>query len=387
MTGARIIIGSDLCPTAANESYFREGRIEELFGDLLPLFQGAELSIINLECPAVERPSPQLKSGPNLSCHPDCLKSLAEAGIDLVGLANNHVMDHGEAGLECTLRTCDKFGLAAIGAGPNLAAARRHFVGDVGGIRIGVVAAAEREWIAAGEATAGVNPLDAVEFVRFVKRERASFDKLIVLLHGGNEHNPYPSPRMVDTCRFLVEEGADLVAVQHTHCPGCFEYYRGGTILYGQGNLIFDYPSRHSAWHQGFLIDVEVRSDGTLVPRWRPYVQSRGQAGLRRMPPDEERQFLTQLEKRSAEIEDPKFVAQRWNDFCRDREAAYLSALFGHNRFWYGLNKYSGFVKRLSSKRKLAATCNIVRCESHREALVTIFENLLSKHRDPPRSK
>jgi len=37
----------------------------------------------------------------------------------------------------------------------------------------------------------------------------------------------------------MVNNGADVVLCQHTHCISCYENYRGGHILYGQGNFHF----------------------------------------------------------------------------------------------------------------------------------------------------
>ncbi len=64
-------------------------------------------------------------------------------------------------------------------------------------------------------------------------------DKIIVILHGGIEYYPFPSPELQDKCHFLIEEGADIIVCQHTHCAGCIEEYLNGYIIYGQGNLIF----------------------------------------------------------------------------------------------------------------------------------------------------
>ena len=49
-----------------------------------------------------------------------------------------------------------------------------------------------------------------------------------------------PSPRLKDTCHFLIEMGANAVVVQHPHSFGGYESYRGGHIVYGQGALVMD---------------------------------------------------------------------------------------------------------------------------------------------------
>lgn len=38
----------------------------------------------------------------------------------------------------------------------------------------------------------------------------------------------------------MVEKGADLVIYQHSHCVGSYEKYKDSTIVYGQGNFMFN---------------------------------------------------------------------------------------------------------------------------------------------------
>ena len=382
MKDIRILIGSDLCPTQQDQSFFRSGDIRELFGDSIPYFQRADLRIANLECPLVEKPHPILKTGPNMSCHPDCLQGMKEIGIDLLCLANNHMMDHGAAGLNCTLRNCERLGVATVGAGPNLSAAKRPFIRTINGIRLGVLAMAEHEWGIATESSPGVNPLDPIEYTRFVKRERSALDVLIVVLHAGNEHYPYPSPRLSDIAHFLIEGGAHVVVVQHTHCPGCIESYLDGTIVYGQGNLIFHRTAKNPDWYKGFLLEIKARADGSTRTQCIPYTQSWGHCGVRRMEGKEEEEFLEEIHSRSLQIGDPHFLMEKWKVFCEQRETGYLNELLGYKRIRARLNKYFGLAKRYSSKKRMAILCNIIRCESHREAVVAILENILSQKRD-----
>ena len=90
-----ILIGADLCPIGGNRLYFKQGEAGRLFNDLLPEFQQADLTIANLECPLIEHPSPIRKTGPTFGESRDCIKGIMEAGIDVLCLANNHILDHG----------------------------------------------------------------------------------------------------------------------------------------------------------------------------------------------------------------------------------------------------------------------------------------------------
>src|SRR4051794_41095304 len=118
-----ILIGADLCPIGGNLSSFKAGDAKALFNDLLEEFETADLFIANLECPLIEQPAPILKTGPVFGEASACINGIKQAGIDVLGLANNHIMDHGATGLQNTMEVCRKAGIATVGAAENLASA------------------------------------------------------------------------------------------------------------------------------------------------------------------------------------------------------------------------------------------------------------------------
>jgi len=97
-----ILIGGEVCPVRRNESFFNKGQLDKIYNDLLLEFTDADLSLINLECPLIDVKSPISKSGPILRAPSECIKGIAGIGIDIVNLANNHILDHGYQGLKNT---------------------------------------------------------------------------------------------------------------------------------------------------------------------------------------------------------------------------------------------------------------------------------------------
>jgi poly-gamma-glutamate synthesis protein (capsule biosynthesis protein) len=369
-----VLIGADLCPIEGNLRSFKDGDAENLFHDLLGEFEKADLVIANLECPLLERPSPIWKTGPTFGEAGDCINGIRQAGIDVLCLANNHILDHGPAGLENTLEICANAGIATVGAGVNLREARRILVRNVGGLRIGILAMAEHEFSIATRDSSGANPFDLIDFVRNVNARRADFDYLIVLLHGGDEFH-VPTPRLQDTCRFMIEMGASAVIVQHPHVLGGYEHYQGGHIVYGQGALIMDeaiYRDLRS-FHEGFLVKLSIAENATSAMDIVPFVQSAPVPGARRMAKDQEAQFRQSLNEKSKAIQDDTFVQAQWLRFCEEQKHDYLSGLLGHNRILRNLNRRGWLTRWLYGSRALLGVRNLVCCETHREALETIF--------------
>jgi poly-gamma-glutamate synthesis protein (capsule biosynthesis protein) len=366
----RVLIGGDVVPLGRALPAFEEGDAAAVFHDLLPAFEAADLAVVNLECPLIEREEPIRKTGPHLGAPTRCAGLLGSAGIGAATLANNHILDHGPQGLQSTVRACAEAGVETFGAGANLDEAARLRVLDAAGLRVGCLGMAEREWCAAGADTAGACPAGAVEFVRAVRQAAGTYDFLLVLLHAGLDYYPYPTPRLRDLCRFMIEEGAGAVVCQHSHRPGSCEWYRGGLIVYGQGNLVFD-PFRPMPpfYHRGFLVDLEVAGPGTCEARFLPYVQSLDGPGARRMAAEGEAEFLEDLEGRNRAIADEAFVREEFRRTCRQRLASYLSTLHGSGAVLRWLHNRLGWLDWVYGPEKLAWVLNVLRREGHREAI------------------
>ena len=372
----RIIVGADICPIGGNQSYFKAGDAVSLFHELLPEFEVADLVVANLECPLVDQATPILKTGPSFGEPSECINGIKQAGIDLLALANNHIMDHGPAGLKNTLKVCASAKILTVGAGENLDAARRILVKDLHGVRVGILALAEHEFSIATKKSWGANPLDLIDYVRNVKQHEDEYDYLIVLLHGGDEFH-VPSPRLRDTCRFMIEMGANAVIVQHSHCLGGYEQYHGGHIVYGQGALVMDEGIYRNLkiFHEGFLVKLFIAEDASSKMELVPFVQSDPAPGARRMGREQEAQFLRRLEEKAGALQNDNYVEDNWLKFCEKGKHDYMSCLLGHNRILAKLNA-RGFVEKFFYGRKaLLRARNIACCETHQEVIDTIFKH------------
>jgi len=370
-----IIVGGDVSPIGRNEEYFSQGDVSKLFGGSLSEFQKSDLAIVNLECPLIEDAKPISKAGPLLSSPSRCIRGLVDSGIDMVGLANNHIMDYGHTGLLNTIGVCNKNGIEVVGAGGNIAEARKIRIKNLNGFRVGVLAVAEHEFSIATKINSGANPVDLIDFIRNVNSTKENYDYLIVLYHGGNMNYPYPNPRLKETCQFMLENGANAVVVQHTHCPGCYSRHENGYIVYGQGNLLFDLPNRDKSFYKGMLIKLSIDNDKKEQFTLIPYEQSITGPGLRLLSGDVKQQFLATINERSEKIKDDAFVGSQWLAYCTNKKYRYLNRIYGINFLFRKLVLKKLFTRYLMNKRSMARLQNTISCESHREAILTILSN------------
>ncbi len=369
-----ITIGGDICPIGRNLPYFISGDAKGIFDGFLDDFRNADMAIVNLECPLIIKKTPIYKAGPVLGVPSDCINGLKAAEINIVNMANNHILDHGPEGLENTLKVCKEAGISTVGAGKNLKEAKKILIKKIGKIRIAILSVAEHEFSIATENSYGANPLDLISFVIEVQKNKELFDYLIVLLHGGNEFYPYPSPRLKNICHFMIDQGAKLVIVQHTHCPGSYEDYREGHIIYGQGNLIFDMPEENKVFFEGFLIKMTLNNDRESKMDIIPYRQSDSKAGARKMEGEYKRSFYQALNERSNAIKDDSYLQNQWIKFCESRKKDYLNRILCSNRLLQRLSAHRFFFKLLYPRKSLLKLQNTISCEAHREVLETLFK-------------
>ncbi len=364
-----LLIGADFVPTKSNTEYFEKGDIGHLFGEqLVGLLESADYRIFNLETPLADQASPIAKCGPNLIAPISAINGYKAAGVDLLTLANNHILDQGKQGLESTLRALNDAGIAYVGVGNTPDDAAKPFVWECDGKKIGVYACAEHEFSIVTDGSAGANPIDLLESPDHIAALKEQCDYVIVLYHGGKEYYRYPSPNLQKVCRKLVEKGADLVLCQHSHCIGCEEKYAGGTIVYGQGNFLFD-GSDHECWQTGML----VRLGDNFEVSYLPLVKRKETVRLAER--DEAEQILGTFFERSKEILAGEFVTQKYSAFAEEMLPTYLMRV---SALRPGLllricNKLSGYrliprmLRRKYTKSSRLVVENCIACEAHRE--------------------
>jgi len=177
-----------------------------------------------------------------------------EMGFDVVSLANNHVWDLGEEGLQNTIKILQDNGIKYCGAGLNGEEASRPAVIEKDGLRVAVLAYCMygNKYLGYVELAlpgkAGVNPLDMDKVVRDIKSAKRKYDKVIVMPHWGREYRYEPLPECVSMARQMISAGADAVLGSHTHQIQPILKYKGKPVCFSMGNFLFPdfymYPPR-----------------------------------------------------------------------------------------------------------------------------------------------
>ena len=241
-------------------------------GAMRKLIKGADIALANFENPAPNRFTWH-HSGTIFSADQTLIDGLTNAGIDVVGTANNHIRDQGGAGLLQTLKNLHKRGLKTAGSGKNLAAARKPAMFDVHGVKVAILA---YDAIAASyHATAtkvGSAPMTAKVVIADVKKAKANgADVVIVFPHWGTEYHAKPNPGQRVLAHQILDAGADMIIGNHPHWTQAMEVYKGKPIWYALGNLVFDQTWSEETM-EGMTVELTFAGPKLAQVRIRPHI-------------------------------------------------------------------------------------------------------------------
>ena len=243
--------------------------------------RSADLSFGNLEAALHDDPS----KFPNVRTlgHTGDAPLLRELGLDVVTLANNHVLDVGPEGLELTRRTLDDLGIRHFGAGQDLDHALQPLVMEVHGWRIGFVGFVEGRPVthkyAARRNAPGAAYLDAGLIRNAVTELRSRVDLVVVSFHQGVNYVHYASPRQREFVREAVDAGAHLVIGHHPHVlQGWHRWPRGdgsgeAPVFYSLGEFLWDpqvgdvvEPRWDAARRKTAILEITVEDAASAAP-------------------------------------------------------------------------------------------------------------------------
>lgn len=225
-------------------------------GDIL---RSADIVVGNLECPLSTRGEP-IEKRFLFRAHPRNLAALPWAGVDIVSLANNHLLDFGEEAMEDTLEGLKDNGILYVGAGLSEEEAHRPVIMEVKGVKIAFLAYAAMRWKGSPEVPTEMRvafaEVDRVQ--EGVRRAKEQADLVVVIMHLGTEYQSQPDAEQLAVAQAAVEAGATLVIGHHPHLVQETTLYLGGFIAYSLGDFVFDMP-----WEEeGAILRAFLTPDG-----------------------------------------------------------------------------------------------------------------------------
>lgn len=243
--------------TSFNAMFESVGDPGWFFENVRSIFEGDDLTIVNLEGPLTESEDIQEKTFA-FKGSPSYTQVLTAGSVEAANLANNHSRDYGESGYEDTIENVENAGIQTFGY-------ERTALMEIKGVKVGL---------------AGIYVLaDGMEREAQLKEEvNALKDQgaqlIVVSFHWGSEKENYPDDIQKSLAHTAIDEGADLVLGHHPHVLQGIETYKGKKIVYSLGNFCFGGNSNPSdkdtmIYQQTFTVtgdEVAEDEDFVIIP-------------------------------------------------------------------------------------------------------------------------
>lgn len=255
-----VFTGDVLLSDYVLNNYRANGISGVLSTELLQELQNADLTVINNEFPFSTRGTQAPDKQFTFRVNPQYVSVLTDMGVDLAGLANNHVLDYGADALLDTFGTLDQAEIDYLGAGDSLERASALITKEVNGQTFGFLAASRVipvvEWDVRNCKPGVFTTYDPTLLLTAIREAKEQCDYLSVLVHWGIERDEYPQDYQSVLAARYIDAGADLIIGSHPHVLQGISYYKDKPIFYSLGNFIFNQEIARTA-----AVRVTVESD------------------------------------------------------------------------------------------------------------------------------
>ena len=249
------------------------------FGPITSVLKSADFTAVNLETAVTSRGTPQPKTY-HFRTMPTAFTALRDGGVDLVTMANNHVLDYGQVGLADTLAAARAARFPYVGIGTDAAAAWAPYVTTIKGTPIAIIGVSQVAELASSWAATDTRPgeANAINLRRTLAAVRAAKRRariVVVFMHWGTEGQACPDANQLALAPELAAAGASIIVGAHAHVLQGSGWLGHTFVAYGMGNFLW---WQHSYSTATGVLEVTLHRSGPLTARFIPAeVSSTGQ--------------------------------------------------------------------------------------------------------------
>lgn len=245
------------------------------FGPIIVVLRSADFAAVNLETAVTSGGTPQPKTY-HFRAPAAAFTALHDAGIDLVTMANNHVLDYGQAGLADTLAAARAARFRYVGIGVNATAAWAPYLTTIKGVRIAIIGVSQvaelaSSWVATGTRPGEANAIDLGRTLAAVRSAKRLASVVIVFMHWGTEGQACPDEAQLSLARELAAAGASIIVGAHAHMLQGSGWLGRTFVAYGLGNFLWWERSYSTATG---VLELTLHPHAPLTARFVPAVVS-----------------------------------------------------------------------------------------------------------------
>jgi poly-gamma-glutamate synthesis protein (capsule biosynthesis protein) len=374
----KVTIAGDFFGGGQASKVMKQPAVSFIDSKIIRLFKDSDLALLNLESPLTQTNKAINKSGPPIKASQVVADRIKEMGIDLVTLANNHIMDFGDQGFKDTLNHLEDSNLPYIGAGFNLQHAQEPYILTLGAEKLAVLNFCENEWSTTHGEGMGANPINEIDNYYQIKEAKRKADYVLVVAHGGHEHYSLPSPRVKKLYRFYADAGANAVVGHHTHCTSGYEVYNKVPIIYSLGNFLFASQAMQSGfWNEGLIANLEFKNKACQFALIH-INQCNSEIAVKIASDEEIKLRHKKLQELNETILDDIKLEGAFSKWLESNYKMYRAYLEPHANRYLQYLQNRGLFPSFWHKRKRVYLMNLLRCEAHRDVVLRLLEDEIS---------
>ena len=254
------------------------------FTNLKVLFENKQDIIVNIETAITDKTTvANPDKSYNYKINSSVVEELKRNNITLLNLANNHMLDYGEDGLNDTLHCLQNYDLSYFGAGYNETNARTGVIRCYENYtKIGYLGYFEyretydqKYHFYAKSNISGVAELNRHNLESDILQMKEKTDIIIVSFHIGSNYDINIYNNQKEFAHYAIDLGADAVVCHSAHIVLPVELYKGKMILYSIGNFIFTTPGRfhqvEEVYHTGMGAEFIFKNKEITTLKLTPF--------------------------------------------------------------------------------------------------------------------
>ena len=239
----------------ANLSYHRGKGIISCFNkhnglpwkeSFLEIFGNSDIGLINLEAPIL--PDAQFNDYLTFAGNENFIKFIKNCGINIVNIANNHILEYGEQGFKHTIDILENNEMNIIGRYNN--PIFNYYKDD---LKISIASFNAINDIINPQLYQDYNVDTVLEYIDKMKDS----DFKILVFHWGNEYINIPAYEQIEHAKLFIDSGVDIIIGHHPHVIQPIMEYKNGIICYSLGNFLFDMTYRSNV-RTGMVIQFNL---------------------------------------------------------------------------------------------------------------------------------
>jgi poly-gamma-glutamate synthesis protein (capsule biosynthesis protein) len=245
------------------------------FGPITSLLSSADLTMVNLETAVTTRGTPQPKTY-HFRTPGTAFSAIRAAGIDVVTMANNHVLDYGQLGLADTLAAAKAAHFPYVGIGTSANAAWAPYVTTIKGTSIAIIGVSQvaelaSSWVATSTRPGEANAINLGRTLAAIRAAKKLAKVVIVFMHWGTEGQACPDAGQLSLAPKLAAAGASIIIGSHAHMLQGSGWLGHTFVAYGMANFLWWENSYSTA---SGVLKLTLHPHAPLTARFIPAVVS-----------------------------------------------------------------------------------------------------------------